>query len=1202
MLENNLKCRCPHCGSRIRLAESKAMTRVMCPACQKEFRAPAAKADSTPPLSGSDAPSETGPSSESAKPTRITPARAPGGVRSDAAAGDLPSTIGRFEIHSLLGEGGFGRVYRAYDPPLDRWVALKVPRLGGDSSVRTKRFRLEARAAARLRHPNIVPTFDSGKVGDQLYIASQFVEGEPLSRAISHGPIAVKVAVGWTVAIARALAHAHSLGIVHRDVKPHNVMLDENNEPQLMDFGLAKRLEDESTLTTEGAILGTPAYMAPEQVRGDNSQVGPAADQYAVGTILYELLSGKRPFNGPPHSVLAQVLKVEPAPLRQIRRDIHPDLEAICQRAMQKLAGARYPSCADMADDLERWLRGEPTRARPITRLERLRRWCRREPLLAGAFGAAAGSLALAAVLAISFAVSQRAAAVQLRGEQSKLEDAVVAQRAAAERLQSEQVKLKSSLARGTFQTGLLEYDIGEEQKGVSNLIRAMALLEPGSDLEGSYRRVLLDRCLRKGLLQTPPLYHSAGVTDAAFSPDGRQCATSSADGTIQIWNVAAGLPEGPALQHGKAAGSVGLSGDGTRLVTVGSDGIVRIWELKTSPLRFIELRHDRPIEALRFSEDGSRLFTFDSQQIGVWDPSGRPISMVQKGKGQFRGAAISRDGRRMAILREDNSIAQRDTQTGEQIGPLMQVESKDRIGSMFSLSYSPDGTRIADSVAGVRVWDASTGTLIGGPLTPYPNQREYTYSVSYSPDGRLLASSSDSAQGSSVLLWDAESLQPLGQPIPHRHAPSRIVFNSSGDELLTTSNDTIAQIWDVSNPSRPGASLHHDGVVRVAKFNSDGTRVITAGEDRTARIWRKYAQAATVESTKGLQQLICVETSPHSPTYAVCSQTGVTVVRQPLMGNRKEVREITKNGAHANALSLTPDGTTLAICWRGGEVELWRTRDLERITSFRTPDSYIHGAAISPDGLRLAVMSRNKAQVWNVEVGQSQGKSLETQGNFTALAFNADGSLLATAGTEKSARVWHAESGEPAGAELVHPTSSFFVEFSQDGRSILTQCGDGKVRLWDARTRAAVGVPIQLETNGTRAHFSPGGEWILTSEMNGTVQIWETRTQTKIGMPYRCPKPCAAAFSAGGRQVIVNSHEGEIWVWDFDTPNPQSLDDDWLAAIRLWTGYDWDTDGNLRTLSFDELQTIRSTLANRDPLARFQRERFQITELPANE
>lgn len=1202
MLENNLKCRCPHCGARVRLSESSAKNRVPCPACHKEFRAPAAKPDSMSPAPGSGASSETGPSSEAVKQTLMTPPRTHGGERGNSTAGDLPSTIGRFEIHSLLGEGGFGRVYRAYDPPLDRWVALKVPRRGGDSGVRTKRFRLEARAAAKLRHPNIVPTFDSGKVGDQLYIASQFVEGDPLSRAISKGPIAVKVAVGWTVAIARALAHAHSLGIVHRDVKPHNVMLDENNEPQLMDFGLAKRLDDESTLTTDGAILGTPAYMAPEQVRGDNSQVGPTADQYAVGTILYELLSGQRPFTGPPHSVLAQVLKVEPTPLRQIRRDIHPDLEAICQRAMQKLSGARYPSCADMADDLERWLRGEPTRARPITRLERLRRWCRREPLLAGAFGAAAGSLVLAAVLAISFAISQRAAAVQLRDEQSKLEDAVVAQRAAAERLRSEQLKLKSSLARGTFQTGLLEYDIGEEQQGISNLVRAMVLLEPGSDLEGSYRRVLLDRCLRKGLLQTPPLYHAAGVIDAAFSPDGQRCATSSADGAIQIWNVATGSPEGPALRHGEAAGSVDFSRDGTRLATAGADGTARLWDLNSSPPRFIEVRHDSPIEGLKFSEDGSRLFTFATQQIGVWDPSGRLLSKVQKRTAQFRGATISRDGRRMAIVHDDNSIEQWDTQTGERTGPAMRVESKDRISTMFSLSYSPDGSRIADSIAGVRVWDASTGMLIGGPLTPFPNQREYTYSVSYSPDGRMLASSSESAQGASVLLWDAESLQPVGQPIPHRHPPRRILFSPSGDELLTASNDTVAQIWDVANRARPGASLRHDGVVRVARFNSDGTRVMTAGDDRAVRIWRNYAQTATVEGTKGLRQLFCVETSPHTATYAVSSDAGVTVVRQPLMGNRREVREIARDGVHADALSLTPDGTTLAICWRGGEIELWRTHDLTQMGAVRTPGTYIHGAAISPDARLVAVMSGNKVQVWNVETGQEQGKVLEARGNFTDVAFNTDGSLLATVGTEKSARIWHAESGEPAGVELPHPTSAFSVEFSQDGRWILTLCGDGKVRMWDARTRTTEGVPIQLETTGIRAHFSPGGEWILTSEMNGTVQIWETRTQTRIGMPYRCPKPCVAGFSAGGSQIILNSNEGEIWTWNFASPDPPSLDEDWLAAIRLWTGYDWDADGNIRTLSFDELQTLRSTLADRDPLARFQRERSQIPAPPSKE
>ncbi len=294
------------------------------------------------------------------------------------------STLGRFEIKEVLGQGAFGRVFRAYDPQLDRMLALKVPLFGQEEKQKAARFQAEAKAAGRLRHPNIVPTFDSGRVGDQLYIASQFIEGKSLSATIKEKKIDFKQAAKWTAAIARALHYAHEMGIVHRDVKPHNVMLDGRDQPQLMDFGLAKRLNEDSNMTTEGALLGTPAYMAPEQARGDITNVGPHSDQYAAGAILYELLSGQRAFEGPPHAVLAQILTQEPTALETLNNSIPKDLAAIAQKAMSKVASQRYESCGELAEDLQRWLRGEATLARPVTTMEKGMRWAKRNSLVAG--------------------------------------------------------------------------------------------------------------------------------------------------------------------------------------------------------------------------------------------------------------------------------------------------------------------------------------------------------------------------------------------------------------------------------------------------------------------------------------------------------------------------------------------------------------------------------------------------------------------------------------------------------------------------------------------------------------------------------------------------------------------------------------------------------------------------------------------------
>jgi serine/threonine protein kinase len=273
--------------------------------------------------------------------------------------------IGRFRIGQLLGEGGYGRVFLAFDPLLDRDVALKLLRFSSNDARHVERFIREGRAAARLRHPNIVAVFESGQADGENYIASEYVAGQPLAARIASNPPTLEQAVTWVADLAQALAYAHGEGVVHRDIKPDNVMIGAGDRPQLMDFGLAKRVTEDNTLTTDGNPLGTPAYMSPEQARGDLKQVGPQSDQYSLGVVLYELMTGQRPFDGPPLSVIAQLATQDVPPPRTIRPGLSKDLEAICLKALDRDPARRYPGAEALAEDLRRWLRLEPTAARP---------------------------------------------------------------------------------------------------------------------------------------------------------------------------------------------------------------------------------------------------------------------------------------------------------------------------------------------------------------------------------------------------------------------------------------------------------------------------------------------------------------------------------------------------------------------------------------------------------------------------------------------------------------------------------------------------------------------------------------------------------------------------------------------------------------------------------------------------------------------
>ena len=306
--------------------------------------------------------------------------------------------IGRFQLRAVLGQGGFGRVYRAHDPQLDREVALKVPRFAPDEPEQVERFLGEAKAAARLRHPNLVAVFESGRDGDDYYIVSEFVEGLPLSERLRHDPPDFRQAAAWVRDLARALAYAHGEGIIHRDIKSANVLIDRDGRPQLTDFGLAKRVGEDATRTADGAVLGTPAYMAPEQARGDGAAVGPHSDQFSLGVVLYELLARRLPFDGPAHALLLQVLADDPPPPSRFNPAVPRDLEAICLKAMAKEPARRYGGAAELADDLDRYLAGAPIRARRPGLRERAGRWLRRRRhvvfLIAGVTAAVVVTLA----------------------------------------------------------------------------------------------------------------------------------------------------------------------------------------------------------------------------------------------------------------------------------------------------------------------------------------------------------------------------------------------------------------------------------------------------------------------------------------------------------------------------------------------------------------------------------------------------------------------------------------------------------------------------------------------------------------------------------------------------------------------------------------------------------------------------------------
>jgi hypothetical protein len=581
---------------------------------------------------------------------------APGGAARPEVRRERPRSFGDYEILGELGRGGMGVVYQARQRTLDRLVALKVLLAGAHAGPdELDRFRSEAAALARLRHPNIVQIHEVGEHEGRPYFCLEYVEGGSLAEKLGSTPLPARAAAELVRTLAGAVHAAHQRGVVHRDLKPANVLLTAAGVPKVSDFGLAKCLDGQGGHTRTGIALGTPSYMAPEQTTGQTRHQGPATDVYALGAILYELLTGRPPFRAPTSlDTLAQVQTAEPVPPSRLQPGVARHLEAVCLTCLRKDPARRYPSAEALAEDLGRWMRGEPVRARPVRAWERAAKWVWRHP----AWAALAGVSGLAAFAVLGVAVGLYANA-RLADANGRLQAALAreaGQRAEAERQRRRAEDLEAERRRSLYTNCVHQ---ANQAWKLGQLAEALQLLDgyrpgPGEeDLRGFEWHYLWRACGGDRLALRG---HGDRATAVAYSPDGTRLASVGADGTLVLWD--AGTGRSLLTLRGPAAPlcAVAFSPDGRRLVSAGGDGPgrVRLWDAARGA-EVVSWETPAGVASLAYGAGGRVALGGSDGTVRVREAlTGRDVFSRQGHKGPVIGVAFDGAGEQLASIGAD--------------------------------------------------------------------------------------------------------------------------------------------------------------------------------------------------------------------------------------------------------------------------------------------------------------------------------------------------------------------------------------------------------------------------------------------------------------------------------------------------------------------------------------------------------------------